>query len=54
MPQMAPISWLTLFLIFTFLYILFTIINYFTTVPMPPYSKDTSSDSSTSPFNWKW
>nr|YP_010950992.1 ATP synthase F0 subunit 8 [Thienemanniella triangula]WML69333.1 ATP synthase F0 subunit 8 [Thienemanniella triangula] len=29
MPQMAPLSWLILFIIFTMSFILFTMMNYF-------------------------
>nr|YP_002274305.1 ATP synthase F0 subunit 8 [Parafronurus youi]ABY53352.1 ATP synthase F0 subunit 8 [Parafronurus youi] len=52
MPQMAPLSWLTLFIIFSFTLIFFGIMNYFLVSPDAPQSS--SSSFQTQPFNWKW
>nr|QWQ55628.1 ATP synthase F0 subunit 8 [Ocellarnaca sp.] len=52
MPQMAPISWLMLFFIFSSTLILFAIINYFYLIPTPPSSSQTSPTSIS--FPWKW
>nr|YP_009261943.1 ATP synthase F0 subunit 8 [Symplecta hybrida]AMN09059.1 ATP synthase F0 subunit 8 [Symplecta hybrida] len=53
MPQMAPISWLTLFLIFSITLIVFNTLNYFSFFP---YIKKNESDKkiNSSPMNWKW
>nr|YP_010572547.1 ATP synthase F0 subunit 8 [Grigoriora cheni]UZH35912.1 ATP synthase F0 subunit 8 [Grigoriora cheni] len=54
MPQMAPMSWLFLFSMFSIALILFTIINYFFTIYQPiSSSKETSSLPQIS-LNWKW
>nr|UJG45205.1 ATP synthase F0 subunit 8 [Ephemera vulgata] len=53
MPQMAPLSWLTLFVIFSMTLILFNIINYYSFDTSPPSSLQTSK-SSTKAFNWQW
>nr|UUJ36787.1 ATP synthase F0 subunit 8 [Epeorus sp. 01 ZXM-2022a] len=52
MPQMAPLSWLLLFLIFSSTLILFNIMNYFLGQPIAPLHS--SSHYQTQTFNWKW
>nr|YP_010385051.1 ATP synthase F0 subunit 8 [Tropidia scita]UPL65061.1 ATP synthase F0 subunit 8 [Tropidia scita] len=53
MPQMAPISWLSLFLLFSMIFILFNVMNYFIYLPPTPSFK--SSDKiSVNSMNWKW
>nr|UUJ36930.1 ATP synthase F0 subunit 8 [Epeorus sp. 05 ZXM-2022a] len=52
MPQMAPLSWLLLFIIFSSTLILFSIMNYFMVVPNAP--QGSSSQFKTQAFNWKW
>nr|AMW67804.1 ATP synthase F0 subunit 8 [Sisyra nigra] len=52
MPQMAPISWFTLFLYFTMIMILFSIMNYYTFYFNLP-SKKTETLNSLS-LSWKW
>uniref|UniRef100_A0AAU7YRE5 ATP synthase complex subunit 8 n=1 Tax=Potamanthus sp. 08HH02 TaxID=3126549 RepID=A0AAU7YRE5_9INSE len=54
MPQMAPLSWLLLFVIFSFTLILFNILNYFIYQPLAPAAPDTSSSISASSFSWPW
>nr|YP_010462921.1 ATP synthase F0 subunit 8 [Epeorus unispinosus]UUJ36774.1 ATP synthase F0 subunit 8 [Epeorus unispinosus] len=52
MPQMAPLSWLLLFLTFSSALIFFSIMNYFLTTHDAPALS--STQHSTPPFNWKW
>nr|QWT71662.1 ATP synthase F0 subunit 8 [Simuliidae sp. Cyprus 2] len=53
---MAPISWLTLFILFTVIFMLFNIMNYFCVVfTASGDSKDEKSSQLTPPsLNWKW
>nr|YP_009737789.1 ATP synthase F0 subunit 8 [Dacus bivittatus]QHW07524.1 ATP synthase F0 subunit 8 [Dacus bivittatus] len=53
MPQMAPIGWLSLFIVFSITFILFSIINFYSVIPQTPTSH-ISKKHSTSPLNWKW
>nr|YP_005089103.1 ATP8 gene product [Liriomyza huidobrensis]AEO51713.1 ATP synthase F0 subunit 8 [Liriomyza huidobrensis]AFL93375.1 ATP synthase F0 subunit 8 [Liriomyza huidobrensis] len=53
MPQMAPISWLTLFLSFFLIFIMFNIMNYFIYSPSSPTCQK-KSEIFTKPMNWKW
>nr|UJG45530.1 ATP synthase F0 subunit 8 [Diplonevra concinna] len=52
MPQMAPISWLLMFLIFIITFILFNIMNYF----MFTYNEKSNISLKifTKSMNWKW
>nr|YP_010519741.1 ATP synthase F0 subunit 8 [Furcilarnaca wufengensis]UXP34256.1 ATP synthase F0 subunit 8 [Furcilarnaca wufengensis]UXP34338.1 ATP synthase F0 subunit 8 [Furcilarnaca wufengensis]UYA97094.1 ATP synthase F0 subunit 8 [Furcilarnaca wufengensis] len=52
MPQMAPISWLTLFSIFSTTLIFFSLLNYylFNLPPSHPISASTKNFT----LNWKW
>nr|UER94113.1 ATP synthase F0 subunit 8 [Ruspolia yunnana] len=53
MPQMAPMSWFILFILFSFSLILFTMLNYPLLSQMNP--SENSSIPLTSPsLNWKW
>nr|UUJ36839.1 ATP synthase F0 subunit 8 [Epeorus sp. 02 ZXM-2022a] len=52
MPQMAPLSWLILFIVFSSTLILFSVMNYFLTNPTAP--QGSSSQFKTQSFNWKW
>nr|QLY90295.1 ATP synthase F0 subunit 8 [Caenis robusta]UJG45452.1 ATP synthase F0 subunit 8 [Caenis robusta] len=54
MPQMAPISWLTLFILFSVLYIMYMILNYFSSAPTPNPVKKNSNTHDTNSFFWKW
>nr|YP_008080891.1 ATP synthase F0 subunit 8 [Tarragoilus diuturnus]AFW98784.1 ATP synthase F0 subunit 8 [Tarragoilus diuturnus] len=52
MPQMAPLSWLSLFIMFSVTLILFSTTAYFLITRYPP---DTQMNKiSTIPLNWKW
>nr|ASM41825.1 ATP synthase F0 subunit 8 [Olenecamptus subobliteratus] len=51
MPQMAPLSWLTLFIYFISIFFLFNIINFY----MFNYTFKTTKKISTKiNYNWKW
>nr|YP_010046741.1 ATP synthase F0 subunit 8 [Culiseta inconspicua]QPJ78685.1 ATP synthase F0 subunit 8 [Culiseta inconspicua] len=53
MPQMAPISWLTLFLIFSLTLVIFNIKNYFCffyNSNQTPQNMNIKSHK----MNWKW
>nr|YP_010693012.1 ATP synthase F0 subunit 8 [Rhagoletis batava]WCB98141.1 ATP synthase F0 subunit 8 [Rhagoletis batava]WCB98154.1 ATP synthase F0 subunit 8 [Rhagoletis batava]WCB98167.1 ATP synthase F0 subunit 8 [Rhagoletis batava] len=52
MPQMAPISWLSLFIIFSINLILFSMMNYYSMIPKSPKSQ--ISQKSFESLNWKW
>nr|YP_010693155.1 ATP synthase F0 subunit 8 [Zeugodacus diversus]WCB98401.1 ATP synthase F0 subunit 8 [Zeugodacus diversus] len=53
MPQMAPIGWLSLFIIFSITFILFSMMNYYSVLPQTPKSKISKKYTSTT-LNWKW
>nr|YP_003162723.1 ATP synthase F0 subunit 8 [Neopanorpa pulchra]ACH87048.1 ATP synthase F0 subunit 8 [Neopanorpa pulchra]AFU51391.1 ATP synthase F0 subunit 8 [Neopanorpa pulchra] len=53
MPQMAPINWLSLFIMFSIILLLFNMMNYYSFTPKLPNSKETSNISFKS-LNWKW
>nr|YP_010463412.1 ATP synthase F0 subunit 8 [Peltoperlopsis sagittata]UUK29388.1 ATP synthase F0 subunit 8 [Peltoperlopsis sagittata] len=52
MPQMAPISWLILFITFSSIFLIFNSMNYFSFLPPLPQSHKKSI--SQTPMNWKW
>nr|YP_010397580.1 ATP synthase F0 subunit 8 [Potthastia gaedii]UQJ73619.1 ATP synthase F0 subunit 8 [Potthastia gaedii] len=55
MPQMAPISWLVLFLVFTLTLILFNILNYYCSLPKNLENLESSNNKNlNSSLNWKW
>nr|UZH35951.1 ATP synthase F0 subunit 8 [Phlugiolopsis punctata] len=54
MPQMAPMSWMLLFSMFSIALILFTIINYFFTIYQPISSQKEISSLPQISLNWKW
>nr|YP_009727747.1 ATP synthase F0 subunit 8 [Rhinoestrus usbekistanicus]QHX99790.1 ATP synthase F0 subunit 8 [Rhinoestrus usbekistanicus] len=53
MPQMSPMNWLNLFFIFTIIFIMFSIMNYYMFFPSMPKSIMTKKYKMTS-MNWKW
>nr|YP_009590139.1 ATP synthase F0 subunit 8 [Palesisa nudioculata]QBM09709.1 ATP synthase F0 subunit 8 [Palesisa nudioculata] len=53
MPQMAPISWLTLFIIFSITFLIFNMMNYYSFIPSLPKSNLMTS-MNTNSLNWKW
>nr|YP_010610494.1 ATP synthase F0 subunit 8 [Agrilus discalis]WAP90834.1 ATP synthase F0 subunit 8 [Agrilus discalis] len=52
MPQMAPIQWLTLFLIFSFTFFIFSMLNYYSVIYPSMLKKEKSF--SQKKINWKW
>nr|ALO71103.1 ATP synthase F0 subunit 8 [Pselaphinae sp. 9 EF-2015] len=51
MPQMAPLNWLSLFITFSIIFIIFNTINYFSF----KYSfKKFDSNKKINKINWKW
>nr|UJI65703.1 ATP synthase F0 subunit 8 [Glossina austeni] len=53
MPQMAPISWLSLFIIFSMSFMIFNMMNYYSFSPTMPKSKFLKNKNFLS-MNWKW
>nr|ATN41155.1 ATP synthase F0 subunit 8 [Diptera sp. 59 LC-2017] len=53
MPQMAPINWLFLFILFSMVFLLFNILNYYSILPMSPKSLSFKKIKTNS-LNWKW
>nr|AXZ71058.1 ATP synthase F0 subunit 8 [Lonchoptera multiseta] len=53
MPQMAPLSWLILFIFFTIMFIFFNIMNYYN-FNTSKKSKENMMMSKSISFNWKW
>nr|YP_009024415.1 ATP synthase F0 subunit 8 [Massicus raddei]AGO01997.1 ATP synthase F0 subunit 8 [Massicus raddei] len=51
MPQMAPLNWLTLYIFFFMIFMLFNMINYYSF--FYTVKKDLIKKKSTS-LNWKW
>nr|ATP75095.1 ATP synthase F0 subunit 8 [Sitona callosus] len=51
MPQMAPLSWLTLYFIFIMMFIMFMILNYFSFMYTPKNIMKTKKNIN---LNWKW
>nr|AYR05109.1 ATP synthase F0 subunit 8 [Cryptorhynchinae sp. 8 ACP-2013] len=52
MPQMAPMNWLTLYFLFSFLFLLMNILNYYNFLYPTNYSNHLSYKKMK--FNWKW
>nr|AML26533.1 ATP synthase F0 subunit 8 [Staphylinidae sp. BMNH 1274696] len=51
MPQMAPMNWLSLFIMFIVVFMLFNSLNYFCFLYSP---KSLSSNIKNFKMNWKW
>nr|YP_009441763.1 ATP synthase F0 subunit 8 [Dryops ernesti]AOY39308.1 ATP synthase F0 subunit 8 [Dryops ernesti] len=51
MPQMAPLSWVSLFIMFSVIFMLFNPLNYYLYLPEPKISH---FKKTTSLINWKW
>nr|YP_010132032.1 ATP synthase F0 subunit 8 [Periscepsia handlirschi]QQD89766.1 ATP synthase F0 subunit 8 [Periscepsia handlirschi] len=54
MPQMAPISWLTLFILFSIIFMIFCIMNYYFFINLTPKSNLIIKIFKDKAFNWKW
>nr|YP_010895135.1 ATP synthase F0 subunit 8 [Ironomyia nigromaculata]WJW73661.1 ATP synthase F0 subunit 8 [Ironomyia nigromaculata] len=53
MPQMAPIGWLNLFIIFSIIFILFNVMNYYS-FSYKTIKSNNINELETSSLNWKW
>nr|WNG77925.1 ATP synthase F0 subunit 8 [Elephantomyia inulta] len=53
MPQMSPLSWLSLFIIFSITLIIFNMLNYFLYLPPAPKKNNNKAFNMTT-LNWKW
>nr|YP_010373906.1 ATP synthase F0 subunit 8 [Coomaniella copipes]UPI13474.1 ATP synthase F0 subunit 8 [Coomaniella copipes] len=51
MPQMAPLYWLILMILFSIIFVLFFILNYYSSLDLPQKSE---SIKLTNKINWKW
>nr|ADO60467.1 ATP synthase F0 subunit 8 [Anthrenus sp. BMNH 840208] len=51
MPQMAPMNWLSLFLSFSFLFMMTNSLNFFSSIKLP---LKTMSKKGNLKLNWKW
>nr|YP_010580028.1 ATP synthase F0 subunit 8 [Microchironomus tener]UZS77067.1 ATP synthase F0 subunit 8 [Microchironomus tener] len=56
MPQMSPMSWTILFIMFTLIFLFFNILNYFNFIPsFKPSTEDKTTSSYSNPtLTWKW
>nr|URX53023.1 ATP synthase F0 subunit 8 [Glyptotermes sp. 9 AB-2022a]URX53036.1 ATP synthase F0 subunit 8 [Glyptotermes sp. 9 AB-2022a] len=52
MPQMMPLSWLTLFTMFSMTLVLFATMNYYSHIPKTKITK--KNEIKTKNMNWKW
>nr|WDA94026.1 ATP synthase F0 subunit 8 [Apotropina sp. 1 JJC-2023a] len=53
MPQMAPINWLILFIMFSMIFLLFNMMNFYSILPNSPKLMENKSMKKIN-FNWKW
>nr|YP_010465712.1 ATP synthase F0 subunit 8 [Vietnamella sinensis]UUL99597.1 ATP synthase F0 subunit 8 [Vietnamella sinensis]UUL99623.1 ATP synthase F0 subunit 8 [Vietnamella sinensis] len=51
---MAPLSWLILFSFFTFIFILFNVINYYISIPSNFKKSDELTIITFSSLSWPW
>nr|AIY62117.1 ATP synthase F0 subunit 8 [Termitogeton planus]URH16609.1 ATP synthase F0 subunit 8 [Termitogeton planus] len=52
MPQMMPMEWVTLYMMFLSTFIVFNITNYFMSTPNKPHQ--TSTKINMNKMTWKW
>nr|YP_009968780.1 ATP synthase F0 subunit 8 [Argyra pingwuensis]QNC71305.1 ATP synthase F0 subunit 8 [Argyra pingwuensis] len=53
MPQMAPINWLILYILFSFTFMLFCVLNFYSFYTSS-YKTCNLKKNVSSPLNWKW
>nr|AYR05301.1 ATP synthase F0 subunit 8 [Coleoptera sp. ACP-2013] len=53
MPQMAPMSWLTLYILFILMFMLMIILNYYTFMYSPKNNNKYNKKNKII-LNWKW
>nr|YP_010946716.1 ATP synthase F0 subunit 8 [Paranauphoeta nigra]WGO57447.1 ATP synthase F0 subunit 8 [Paranauphoeta nigra] len=51
MPQMMPLAWLTLYMYFIFMLLIFSFINYYSFISLPNMNNKLINSKS---INWKW
>nr|YP_010546432.1 ATP synthase F0 subunit 8 [Miridiba trichophora]UYI30128.1 ATP synthase F0 subunit 8 [Miridiba trichophora] len=51
MPQMAPLNWLSLFMVFCLILFMFNVMNYYSIIYSP---KSMQTKIKHIPTNWKW
>nr|AEP27537.1 ATP synthase F0 subunit 8 [Larinus turbinatus] len=51
MPQMAPLNWLSMYMLFSMLFLISVIMNYYSFLYTP---KIKTSKIKTKTINWKW
>nr|YP_010988578.1 ATP synthase F0 subunit 8 [Pteroptyx asymmetria]WOR80722.1 ATP synthase F0 subunit 8 [Pteroptyx asymmetria] len=51
MPQMAPLSWLNLFIFFILIFMLFNVMNYFSLIYK---NNNIKKENKKSIITWKW
>nr|UOU84944.1 ATP synthase F0 subunit 8 [Platypalpus candicans] len=52
MPQMSPLNWLMLFIMFTIIFIMFCMLNYYSFLQQSHYQSQKTINKSS--MNWKW
>nr|YP_010693844.1 ATP synthase F0 subunit 8 [Tachina punctocincta]WCD42074.1 ATP synthase F0 subunit 8 [Tachina punctocincta] len=54
MPQMSPIGWLSLFIIFSITFMIFNMMSYFSFIPTTPKLFLMNKNKISNSMNWKW
>nr|QNE85456.1 ATP synthase F0 subunit 8 [Morinia doronici] len=54
MPQMSPISWINMFIIFSISFLIFNMMNYYLYSPNLPKSNLILKSKISNQLNWKW
>nr|YP_009939838.1 ATP synthase F0 subunit 8 [Ectophasia rotundiventris]QNV49153.1 ATP synthase F0 subunit 8 [Ectophasia rotundiventris] len=54
MPQMAPIGWLSLFIMFTMAFLFFNMMNYYSFMHFMPKSNLIKKSKLINSLSWKW
>nr|YP_010702025.1 ATP synthase F0 subunit 8 [Trixa longipennis]WCL18813.1 ATP synthase F0 subunit 8 [Trixa longipennis] len=54
MPQMSPINWLSMFIMFSMLFLIFNLMNYYSFNPLMPKSNILNEMNIKPSLNWKW
>nr|YP_010946521.1 ATP synthase F0 subunit 8 [Pseudothyrsocera sinensis]WGO57239.1 ATP synthase F0 subunit 8 [Pseudothyrsocera sinensis] len=52
MPQMMPLSWLSLYIFFSLMLLMFAFMNYYSHIPKPNSSE--KKNINIKMMNWKW
>nr|QVJ97787.1 ATP synthase F0 subunit 8 [Macrophya dolichogaster] len=54
MPQMFPLNWMFLFMLFTIIFMIFIIVNYYNISLLKKSKNNFFSTSFKKKINWKW